>query len=168
MTNPMMTKPRELFLDEDPQVPNNPALPVLIYRRVLSPETDGKDRIFETRFAGNGWRGVWRNGIFRYHHFHPDAHEALGIARGSVTVQLGGGSGEKVSLSAGDLVVLPAGTGHMNLAASEDILVIGAYPGGQENYSTSRTKMERAAMAHVPRPESDPFYGKDGPLLQHW
>ena len=163
-----MTSPQAIFLDEDPQVPNNPVLPVLLYRGVLSLESEGKDRIFETRFIENGWRGVWRNGIFGSHHFHPDAHEALGIARGSVSVQLGGDSGERVSLSAGDLVVLPAGTGHRNLDASDDLLVIGAYPEGQESYSTSRTKMERAAMAEVPRPESDPFYGKDGPLLKRW
>jgi uncharacterized protein YjlB len=163
-----MKSPQELFLDEDLQVPNNSVLPVLLYRGVLSPGTEGMARIFETRFAENGWRGIWRNGIFSYHHFHPDAHEALGIASGSVSVQLGGDSGERVSLSAGDLVVLPAGTGHKNQCASDDLLVIGAYPAGQENYSTSRTKMERAAMADVPQPETDPFYGKDGPLPQLW
>jgi len=163
-----LSLPQELFLDEDPQVPNNPVLPVLLYRGVLSPQTQGKDKIFETRFAENGWRGIWRNGIFGYHHFHPDAHEALGIACGSVSVQLGGDSGERISLSAGDLVVLPAGTGHRNVAASDDLLVIGAYPGGQENVSTSRAKMERTAMADVARPASDPFYGKDGPLTQLW
>lgn len=159
--------PETLFLEEGQDVPNNPDYPVLLYRRVLSDKAD-KDKIFRDRFAGNGWRGIWRNGIFSYHHFHPDAHEALGIASGSVEVLLGGESGMRVTLEAGDLVVLPAGTGHKNVSSSDDLVVIGAYPEGQENYSTSRTKMARDAMKDVPRPETDPFYGPDGPLLQSW
>ncbi|MFW6076256.1 MAG: cupin domain-containing protein, partial [Hyphomicrobiales bacterium] len=155
-------------LEEGPDVPNHPDYPVLLYRQAVSRESEGKDSVFQERFAANGWRGIWRNGIFTYHHFHPDAHEALGIARGRVEVQLGGESGERLTLEAGDLVVLPAGTGHKNVSASNDLLVIGAYPAGQEDYSTSRTKMPRDAMRQVPRPQSDPFHGPDGPLLQLW
>ncbi|WP_309082690.1 cupin domain-containing protein [Chelativorans sp.] len=160
--------PKTLFLEEDELVPNNPVFPVLIYLQVLDRQAEAKDRIFQDRFAANGWAGIWRNGIFTYHHFHPDAHEALGIARGRVEVQLGGPSGQRLSLQEGDLLVLPAGTGHRNLSASEDLLVIGAYPKGQEEYTTLREKIARAAVAKVPRPQTDPFYGKDGPLLRAW
>lgn len=160
------TEPQTLFFEEDRLVPNHPDLPVLIYQRAAEPEE--AERAFQERFAGNGWRGIWRNGILGYHHFHPDAHEALGIARGSVEVQLGGEGGRRLSLSAGDMAVLPAGTGHKNLSASDDLLVIGAYPPGQEDYTSCREKAARADMAKVPLPDSDPFYGRDGPLTRLW
>jgi|SRR5690606_30967930 len=161
-------EPQRLFLEEDEVVPNNPVFPVLIYKQVLGPKEEGKDRLFHARFAENGWRGIWHNGIFGYHHFHPDAHEALGIARGSAEVQLGGESGKWLTVEAGDLLVLPAGTGHKRLSSSGDLLVIGAYPPGQENYTTSRSKVAREAMGKVPRPETDPFYGENGPLVKAW
>lgn len=159
-------EPQTLFLEEDRQMPNHPDLPVLVYPRAVEPEQ--AQQAFERRFAENGWRGIWLNGILGYHHFHPDAHEVLGVARGHVEVQLGGESGRPLTLSAGDMVVLPAGTGHKNLSASSDFLVVGAYPEGQEDYTICREKVARQKMAGVPRPETDPFYGKDGPLTRLW
>ena len=163
-----IVEPQRFFLEEGPDVPNNPDLPVLIYPQVLGDHVTDRAGAFEQRFIESGWGGTWRNGIFRYHHFHPDAHEALGIARGMVEVQLGGETGKRFELKAGDLVVLPAGTGHKNLSASDDLLVIGAYPPGQENYSICRNKAEVQSMPELARPESDPFYGREGPLLRAW
>ncbi|MCT8991694.1 cupin domain-containing protein [Chelativorans sp. SCAU2101] len=166
MTN--VIEPRILHLEEDVEMPNHPSFPVLIYAGVFAQDEAGMDRAFEERFAQNGWRGIWRNGIFGYHHFHPDAHEALGVARGSAEVQLGGESGERLRIEVGDLLVLPAGTGHKRLSASADFLVVGAYPKGQENYTILRSKVPRDVVAQVPRPRTDPFYGNDGPLLRLW
>ena len=53
---------------------------MLLYRQVVGHEEPGKDKTFQRRFAQNDWKGIWKNGIYDYHHFHPDAHEALGIA----------------------------------------------------------------------------------------
>lgn len=161
-------EPSTLFLAEDPEMPNNPALPVLVYRGVVDREAGPGDRVFQRRFSESGWRGIWRNGIFGYHHFHPDAHEALGIARGAVSVQIGGESGERLQLQAGDLVVLPAGAGHRNLSSTDDLLVIGAYPAGQERYTTCREPVDRDVVSRVPRPANDPFYGANGPLVRLW
>ena len=58
----------------------NSRLPVLIYRAALAADAEAMIRAF----AAN----VWIDGIFPYHHFHSIAHEALGIAAGSVDVLL--------------------------------------------------------------------------------
>jgi uncharacterized protein YjlB len=100
-------------------------------------------------------------------------HEALGIAQGRAKVQLGGHKGEVFDLSAGDVVVLPAGTGHQRLSASDDLLVIGAYPpDGTYNLCRGDNPADRDkalnTIANVPVPTSDPVIGKDGPLPRLW
>ncbi len=55
-------------------------------------------------------------------------HEAMGIARGRATVRFGGENGEEIEITPGDVVILPAGTGHQCLAQSPTLVVIGAYP----------------------------------------
>jgi uncharacterized protein YjlB len=165
-----MGKVETLALAPGNDVPNS-ALPVMLYRAALPPGPDLASR-FEQRFARNGWRGLWRNGIFAYHHFHDDAHEVLGIAAGHALVQLGGEAGPEVAIEAGDVVVLPAGTGHKRLSSSADLLVIGGYPAGQERpaiKSGGESGPDVAARAaEVPLPTSDPVEGADGALLRAW
>ncbi|MFI5039096.1 MAG: cupin, partial [Solirubrobacterales bacterium] len=97
--------------DDDGAIPNS-SLPVLLYRRALGP--DAGAAAHEELFADNGWLGAWRNGIYPFHHFHSTSHEVLGIASGTANVVLGGPQGSPLELTAGDVVVLPAGTGHCN------------------------------------------------------
>jgi len=165
-------QPNSLMLKPDDWVPNNPRLPVLIYRAVAA---DGGDTAvaIEQLFADNGWTGLWRNGVYAYHHYHSGAHEVLGIAAGNATLLLGGPNGpngQEVVVSAGDVLVLPAGTGHCRLNASNDFLVIGAYPAGQHadicRQAPTRAQVEH--MAALPLPRTDPVFGKNGPLMGLW
>lgn len=164
--------PQTFYFVEDGRMPNNPDLPVLVYKDVLSQETADKEKIFQRHFEKNGWKGIWKSGIWDFHHFHPDAHEAIGIARGHVTLQIGGETGQSYRLTGGDMVILPAGTGHKCAESSDNLLVVGAYPPGQENYATCRNKAEmkkpRTALPDVDLPETDPFYGATGPLRLYW
>lgn len=153
-----------LRLDPAGEIPNNPRLPVLLHRAALPPGDPGAA---EARFAAHGWRPAWRNGIYDFHHYHPNQHEALAIAKGRVRVRLGGDPGVTLDLAAGDVVVLPAGTGHRNLGASDDLLVVGAYPPGQppEQYSGRPGELARAlhAIEATPGPPSDPVTGQAYP-----
>ena len=105
-------------------------------------------------------------------HFHTATHEVLGIARGTVTVELGGARGRHVSLEPGDVVVLPAGTGHRRLRASDDLLVVGAYPAGGRYDEPRPDEVDYAAavasIARVGLPRQDPVYGAKGPLVGLW
>ena len=101
----------EYFFADDGRVPNNPTLPLIVYRGAL--ETGPRCTAdCEKLFADNGWSGAWRNGIYAHHHYHSTAHEGSGIAAGSVRVRLGGEHGKTVELHAGDVVVIPAGVAH--------------------------------------------------------
>jgi uncharacterized protein YjlB len=168
-------KPIALMFADDGEVPNNPTLPALVYKGALdlSGSADPAAEI-ERRFAANGWgHGQWRDGIYPFVHYHSMIHEALGIARGHATVRLGGDKGETLELKAGDVAVLPAGTGHQRLSGSADFLVIGAYPPeGTYNLCRAGNKHEHdAALQTIPRvpiPDSDPVLGKDGTLLRLW
>jgi uncharacterized protein YjlB len=159
------------FLD-DRVTPNNP-LPFLIYRTIVHFEARfDPAAVLEVLFGGNGWGRSWRNGIYDYLHYHSQVHEVLGIARGQGRVRFGGDHGIDVDLAAGDVAVLPAGTGHQRLTASADLLVVGAYPPAGR-YDECRGKPDEHARAlrtipQVPLPPADPLFGADGPLCKLW
>ena len=156
---------------DDGAIPNNPALPLLIYRRALDLPGDDPAAACEAIFRANGWGGSWRNGIYPFPHYHSTAHEVLGICRGEAKVRLGGQVGVVRTVGAGDVVVIPAGVGHQNLGAT-DLLVVGAYPAGQRwdlcyGKPDERPRVLRN-IERVPLPENDPVYGAEGPLHGHW
>jgi uncharacterized protein YjlB len=159
------------FFADDGIVPNNPRLPLVVYRGALD-TGPGAAVACETLFAGNGWSGGWRGGVYPYHHYHSTAHEALGIVAGSARVRLGGESGTVVDLEAGDAVVIPAGVAHKGEAASPDLLIVGAYPDGRgpDMQVPGKGDRERALanIAAVPPPATDPVCGASGPLLESW
>lgn len=160
------------FAEDDGTFPNNEALPVIVYRSALAFGDHSRAALIEEVFQANGWGGLWRNGIYNYHHYHSTAHEVLGVADGAARVQLGGENGRVFEVEAGDVIVLPAGVAHKNLGAASGFLVVGAYPEGQQwdmNYGRpeERPRADRN-IEQVPLPASDPVYGTDGPLAEYW
>lgn len=161
---------RALQLGPRGGVPNNLRLPVLIYEAAFLPATGDIARQMEQRFAENGWPPQWRDGIYAFHHYHAEGHEVLGIAAGHAVLIIGGDGGEELRVSAGDVLVLPAGTGHCRRSASADLLVVGAYPSGQQGdiLRNAASPDIRGAIDRLPFPRIDPVLGRDGPLVDHW
>ena len=162
-------QPQTLTLEPGETMPNS-RLRVLIYRKAIVLDAGTKTADFDRLFEANGWRGIWHNGIYDFDHFHSNAHEVLGVAEGRAEVQLGGDTGEALTIEAGDVLVIPAGTGHRRISKSANLVVIGAYPPGQEHYDICRTRSPEAELRidKVKLPESDPVRGKDGPLMKLW
>jgi uncharacterized protein YjlB len=166
-------KANEFLFGDDGRIPNNRSLPFVYYRTPIDlPEKGDPAAAFEQLFDENGWGDAWRNGIYDYVHYHSSTHEVLGIARGHAKVRFGGDKGRIFELRPGDVVILPAGTGHQALSASDDLLVVGAYPpDGKYDECTGSEEQHARALGSIPKvplPAKDPVFGADGPLLHCW
>ena len=160
------------ILGDDGVFPNNEHLPLLFYKHGIKLSENNPAAEVERVFRKNSWGGSWRNGIYPYHHYHSTAHEVLGIYEGSVTVQLGGPKGLIIEGSAGDVIIIPAGVAHKNLESSTGFRCVGAYPPGQNwdmNFGTLEERTDAIQnISKVLLPETDPVFGKDGPLVKEW
>ncbi|WZO97693.1 hypothetical protein EP7_004737 [Isosphaeraceae bacterium EP7] len=157
-----------LFLKPNGRVPNS-RFPVLIHRGAVTAGAgiDLADAI-EATFQRNDWLNNWRElGVYDYNHFHSTSHEALGMARGQITLRLGGEGGTVVTLKAGDILVLPAGTSHIRLDNSSDSQMVGGYPEGRdwdlirdEEVTESEAKAAIKLIGSLPIPALDPATGE--------
>lgn len=168
-------KPPEVvseLVKDDGIFPNNAKLPLLIYKDALKLPQDDPARLIEEIFIVNKWGNSWRWSLYGFHHYHSTAHEALGIVNGSSQVQFGGERGTILSVSSGDIIIIPAGIAHKNLSCTNNFLVVGAYPFGQSWDMNYGKPGERPAteenIKRLPLPESDPVYGANGPLIDKW
>lgn len=177
--------PQTYYFKDDGFIPNS-LYPVLIYRNVfascnsnyivsVADQSACDQRAadwLEKRFAGNGWTNSWRWGIYPYHHYHSNTHEVLGVFRGSALLQLGGELGALVNVNMGDVLILPAGTGHKCISAKDDFEVLGAYPEGVTPDLRKGRKDEKAkadaSIAQVPLPKLDPVTGTQSGLRYIW
>lgn len=161
-------RPETLHFKPNGRVPNS-RYPVLIYRAVVKAAAgeDLADAI-EATFRRHDWLNNWRElGVYDYYHFHSTTHEALGMARGEITLVLGGDGGTVVKLTAGDVVVLPAGTSHTRIANSSDSQMVGGYPEGRdwdlirdEHVTESEARAAVKLIGSLPIPARDPATGE--------
>ncbi|MEJ5040748.1 cupin [Pseudomonas sp. B21-036] len=164
------TASQVLRLQPDDWVPNNTRLPVLIYPHAIALHGSDPAAQIERTFEANGWPAQWRDGIYAYHHYHTEGHEALGVVCGQARLMLGGPRGREVQVSAGDVLLLPAGTGHCKLDCSPGFLVVGAYPPGQhaDIRREAPTQAQLACIANLPFPDHGPVQDPQGTYQQHW
>src|SRR3954469_1334268 len=164
-------EPLAIVFEDDGLVPNN-ILPFLVYQAAVNLDSRQPEETIERLFEAKGWGGTWRNGIFDYLHYHATVHEVLGVARGSARVRFGGDHGQVLEIKAGDVAILPAGTGHQRIGARGDFWVIGAYPAGSRMEVTRATPENHAGalktIPKVPLPPADPVRGRSGPLMRLW
>jgi len=166
-------KPLCLSFTDDGIVPNNPRFPLMLYRGVVKLTGSRFDPavVIDTLFAANGWGRSWRDTVYDFVHYHSQIHEVMGVARGSATLEFGGVKGRRLNMKAGDVAILPAGTGHRLIDASRDFLVVGAYPedGTYDECTDMRERVEAAKrIAKVRKPGADPVFGRRGPLTRLW
>jgi len=155
------------FFNDDGTIPNNRRFPVLLYRSAFTNSGE-----IQATFEANGWGNSWVDGVFDFHHYHSTTHEVLGVKSGQATVLLGGPDGKAFEIREGDVLVLPAGTGHRRLKASRDFAVVGAYPGGSDYDTLTGEQGERPGnlrrIETVGKPATDPVRGASGPLIDIW
>ena len=164
-------KPLTFVFEDDGLVPNNP-MPFLVYKGAVAFDGGHPERTIEALFRANGWGDMWRNGVYNFLHYHATVHEVLGVARGSARVRFGGDRGRELEIKAGDVAILPAGTGHQCIKASDDFCIIGAYPPGARMVVTRATPENHAkalkTIPQVPLPPADPVTGKHGAMTRLW
>jgi uncharacterized protein YjlB len=143
----------------------NSRFPLLVHRN--GSPGGGADAV-QARVRGNGWLNNWRYpGVYTYPHFHSTTHECLGVAAGWMEVELFGKGGLRMRVTAGDVIVMPAGVSHSMVGQSDDVLMVGGYPDGrdwdnmQEEHLTE--ELRRAAAKRImmlPIPPRDPVTGE--------
>lgn len=158
--------PEQLTFDDDGSIPNTRLATLLFRSGGLEAGLDRESvaQCFERLFSAYDWPSSWRGGVYDYHHYHSTAHEAFGVLSGWGKLRLGGEAGRDIEIRAGDALVLPAGTGHCCLAASDDFLLLAAYPADQPILDLLRADPAEhdaavARIAQLSQPERDPLGG---------
>jgi uncharacterized protein YjlB len=155
---------------DDGVIPNN-RLPVLIYRKVC----DAADNAawLENCFQSNNWTNNWRDIVLPYDHFHSNTHEVLGVSKGTVSLMTGGQkTGKVLHISAGDVLILPAGVGHFALPGNDNYEMVGGYPDGTTwDMMTGTAEERKIALIHItsiPVPVTDPVFGLQAGIFDYW
>lgn len=158
------------YLKGNGRVPNS-RLPLLIYRSAVQVGVAE----MEEQIRRNDWPPEWHSsfGMYPRHHFHSDAHELIAVTRGTMVGLFGGHDGVRATVTAGDVIVIPAGVGHFGESITEDLRLTGAFPAGcaihdfRLGYPDEYARVADRAQ-RVPIPANDPLHGPKGPLVEIW
>lgn len=150
----------------------NSHLPVLIYKNILDFPLFFDAVYIANLFEKNEWTNHWKGGIYTYHHYHSNAHEAIGIYKGQTELLLGGEDGIKITLEKGDVLIIPAGVAHKNLGNEHVVACVGAYAGGASYDLCLGKPGERpladATLLTLSLPDRDPVLGLKGGTEKYW
>lgn len=165
---------------DDGTIPNNPTLPVLLYRNAFSGVGRDIRHVIYYHVKNSDWNfrkregslGKWFGQIPDYPQYHSNTHEFLVVVRSYGTVRIGGEEGVDLELSTGDALVLPSGTGHRQVEADESFELMAAYP-GRDNFDVKTGEPDERPevlekIRSVGVPATDPICGEDGPLPRIW
>lgn len=158
------------YLKGNGRIPNS-RLPLLIYRGAVQVGVAE----MEEQIRRNDWPPEWHSsfGMYPRHHFHSDAHELIAVTRGTMVGLFGGHDGVRATVTAGDVIVIPAGVGHFGESITEDLRLTGAFPAGYAihdfrlGYPDEYARVADRAQ-RVPIPANDPLHGPKGPLVEIW
>jgi uncharacterized protein YjlB len=158
------------YLKGNGRIPNS-RLPLLIYRGAVQVGVAE----MEEQIRRNDWPPEWHSsfGMYPRHHFHSDAHELIAVTRGTMVGLFGGHDGVRATVTAGDVIVIPAGVGHFGESITEDLRLTGAFPAGYAIHDFRLGYPEEYARVvdraqRVPIPANDPLHGPKGPLVEIW
>mmetsp|Transcript_26849 Transcript_26849/g.53618 ORF Transcript_26849/g.53618 Transcript_26849/m.53618 type:complete len:227 (-) Transcript_26849:62-742(-) len=115
-----------LFMGYDGTFPNNPDHPLLLFRG--SSKFTGDEKECRRTLRKAGWTAPWKWIVFPYHHYHSSAWELLLCVQGAAVLKLGGETGPEVKIGVGDIMLIPPGFVHKQLASSDGFSVLGSYP----------------------------------------
>ena len=170
--SPAMSQLETHQFSDGGEIPNNPTLPLLIYKGVVAAREEVAAELIEALYAKNEWRAAWRYGMYSFPHYHSTAHEVLGVYRGHALIRLGHTVGISAHVEAGDVIVIPAGVGHQNLGSSPDFHVVGGYPIGQSadllRGIPARGRPPTIEFSLFPCQRLIRWRGVSGPLVKLW
>ncbi|PSK36155.1 1,2-dihydroxy-3-keto-5-methylthiopentene dioxygenase [Elsinoe australis] len=144
--------------------------PLLVYHKAFS---SANASALEAYFSKIGVvTPQWRYTMYSTSHFHSTTHEVLGISSGSAKLCFGHEDNpERVveKLTAGDVVVIPAGVAHRLLEDIEGgFEMVGCYPKGHNwdmCYGKEGEEDKVKGISKVDWFTKDPVYGDKGPVL---
>lgn len=147
-------------------------LPVVLYKEGFTLPLLLKTLYIKRVFTSHQWFPVSTGGIPMVPHYHSTAHTALGVAGGSTTIQLGGENGQKIRLSKGDVLIIPAGAPYHNLGAEDQVRCVLSSPHGQiPNRYWGEPGERPSADAHIASvilPAEDPLFGPLDGIASIW
>jgi uncharacterized protein YjlB len=81
-------------------------------------------------------------------------------------------TGKELRVSAGDVLILPAGVGHFALPGNDKYEMIGGYPDGNKwDMMTGTAEERKIALIHIgllPVPATDPVFGSQAGIFDYW